>query len=403
MRLARLALAALALVALAANADTALDPKQSVADFDAVWKAIDRDYAYHGDSRAAWKRARDTWRPRAKTASRIELAAALDGLLSTLRDENVALAQPFPGLPRAVPEEADIWARWRDGAAVIEAVRIFGDGDVAGLRPGDVILSVDGVAIDRAVNERLRGSATNAAARDWALRRIVAGPRAGAMRLEVASKGRRRLTVVERRGTPPAAPQAVLARRVGDARDLGYLRLKGPLDDAKVVAEFDAALDALAGTRGLLLDLREVTGRAASHEVTVAILGRFVKSPSAWQRREGTKRATDTAAPRGAAYEAPVAVLVDRWTAGEGEALAAGLAAVAKARIVGTPMAGLRGDLAEFRAPHSGIGVRFPTQRALMPDGTPRERVAPSLTVDLSQPQVGAGDPILYQALKLLE
>ena len=170
MRLARLALAALALVALPANADTALDPKQSVADFDAVWKAIDRDYAYHGESRAAWKRARDTWRPRAKTASRIELAAALDGLLSTLRDENVALAQPFPGLPRAVPEEADIWARWRDGAAVIEAVRIFGDGDVAGLKPGDVIVSVDGVAIDRAVNERLRGSAANAAARDWALR-----------------------------------------------------------------------------------------------------------------------------------------------------------------------------------------------------------------------------------------
>jgi len=29
--------------------------------------------------------------------------------------------------------------------------------------------------------------------------------------------------------------------------------------------------------------------------------------------------------------------------------------------------------------------------------------VAPSLAVDLSQPQVGAGDPILYQALKLLE
>jgi carboxyl-terminal processing protease len=403
MRLARLALGALALVALAARGEAPLDPGQSLADFDAVWKAIDRGYAYHAGSHSAWKRARDVWRPRARTASRAQLAAALDGLLSTLHDENVALAKSLPGMPRAVPEEADLWARWRDGAAVIEAVRIFGDGDVAGLKPGDVIVSVDGVPIERAVTERLRGSTPDARARDWALRRIVAGPRAGQVRLEVASKGRRRTAVVERRSTPAATAQAVLARRVGDARDLGYLRLKGPLEDANGVAEFDAALDALAGTRGLLLDLREVTGRAASHEAVVAMLGRFVRAPAAWQRREGTKRAVDTAPPRRSAYEAPVAVLVDRWTAGEGEALAAGMVAVAKARLVGTPMAGLRGELTEFRAPHSGIAVRFPSHRVQLPDGSPRERLAPSVAVDLSQPQVGAGDPILYQALKLLE
>ena len=400
MRLARLAGWTLLFVALAAGAEAPLERKQALADFDAVWRAIDREYAYHGESHASWKRAREAWRPRARTTSRADLAAALEGLLSTLHDENVAAVGAGP---RTVPEESDVWARWRDGAAVIEAVRIFGDGDVAGLKPGDIVLSVDGVAIERAVDERLRGASPGAAARDWALRRILSGPRVGQMRLEVASKGRRRLAVVERRATAPATAQAVLARRVGDARDLGYLRLKGPLDDPKLVAEFDTALDALAGTRGLLLDLREVTGRAPSHEVTVAILGRFVRAPAPWQRRDGAKRATDVAAPRASAYEAPVAVLVDRWTAGEGEALAAGLLAVARARLVGTPMAGLRGELTEFRAPNSGIAVRFPAQRALLPDGTPRERLVPAVGVDLSQPQVGAGDPILYQALKLLE
>jgi hypothetical protein len=47
--------------------------------------------------------------------------------------------------------------------------------------------------------------------------------------------------------------------------------------------------------------------------------------------------------------------------------------------------------------------VRFPAQRALLPDGTARERLVPSIVVDLSQPQAGAGDPILYQGLRLLE
>jgi len=117
----------------------------------------------------------------------------------------------------------------------------------------------------------------------------------------------------------------------------------------------------------------------------------------------GSARTIDKVTPRATPYTAPLVVLVDRWTAGEGEALAAGLAAVANARLVGTPMAGLRGEMREVRAPNSGIAVRFPAQRALTPGGAPRERLVPSLVVDLAQPQAGAGDAILYQGLKLVE
>jgi hypothetical protein len=94
---------------------------------------------------------------------------------------------------------------------------------------------------------------------------------------------------------------------------------------------------------------------------------------------------------------------VDRWTAGDGEALAAGLAAVAGARLVGTRMAGMRGELREVRLPHSGIAVRFPAERLLHVDGTPREALRPAIEVDLAAPAGGPGDPILYQALKLFE
>ena len=59
----------------------------------------------------------------------------------------------------------------------------------------------------------------------------------------------------------------------------------------------------------------------------------------------------------GTGYRAPLLVLVDRWTAGEGEALAAGLKAIADARMVGTASAGLRGEPREVTLPHSGIVV----------------------------------------------
>ena len=66
-------------------------------------------------------------------------------------------------------------------------------------------------------------------------------------------------------------------------------------------------------------------------------------------------------------------------------------------------MAGLRGILQEVRLPNSAIAVRFPAERALHADGTPRESIRPAISVDLAAPQGGPGDPILYQALKLLE
>jgi hypothetical protein len=66
-------------------------------------------------------------------------------------------------------------------------------------------------------------------------------------------------------------------------------------------------------------------------------------------------------------------------------------------------MAGLRGELREVKLPHSRLGVAFPGEKAFLPDGTPREALRPQVPVDLAAPSGGPGDPILYQALKLLE
>ena len=76
---------------------------------------------------------------------------------------------------------------------------------------------------------------------------------------------------------------------------------------------------------------------------------------------------------------------------------------MAGARIVGTRMAGLHGEIREVALPHSAIKVHFPGEKALLVDGTPRESLKPDLLVDLAAPQGGPGDPILYQGLRLLE
>jgi C-terminal processing protease CtpA/Prc len=403
---ARRRLLGLALGAFALRAGAALPPPASgfTGDFDVLWRAIESDYAYFGRGHAGWRRARAAWRPRAARArSRGELIAALEGLLGHLHDDHVSLSERTERSPRLVPAETDIWASWKDGTAVVEAVRTYGDADVAGLRPGHAIARIAGMPTQRAVRDRL-GEGADAAARDWALRHELAGPRTGTLQVEVREARGSRTLAIERAAAAGASGPPLIGRRMGEDRDLGYIRLKATLDDPALAGHFDASLEHLRQTRALILDLREVSG-LGGHEVTRAILGRFARATAPWQLREPRHgpRLVDTVDPRPPGYRAPLVVLVDRWTAGEGEALAAGLDAVADARLVGTPMAGLRGELGSVRLPHSGLVARFPVQRALHPDGTPREQLRPDVPVNMAAPDGGPGDPILYQALKLLE
>lgn len=373
-------------------------------DFDAMWRAIDGGYAYFDGAREAWKQARAAWRPRAvKAATQREFVAALEGALDTLHDDHVTLSRRTPVSARRIPSETDIWARWKDGAAVVEAVRTFGDADVAGLRPGDVVTAIQGVAIEEAVRTAV-GDAASARLRERALLRLLAGPRFGVLRIEVRDGRGTRTLAIERAAATPGNGPPLIGRRVGDERDVGYLRVKNADADARFIEHLDAALGYLHDTRGLIVDLRECAG-PASRATTRAVLARFAAGGTPWQLRESRAhgRVTDAVPDGPPPYRAPIVALVDRWTEGEAEALAAGLHEAARARLIGTPAAGLRGDLRAVTLPHARITVRFPAERTLLLDATPREALRPDIAVDLAAPSGGPGDPILYQALKAFE
>jgi C-terminal processing protease CtpA/Prc len=385
----------------------AQESRQGLEDFDALWRAIDTQYAYFEGGHAAWKRAREAWRPKAaKARDRADLVHALEGAIAFLHDDSVFLSEDAPGSPRRMPADTDLWAEWKGSDAVVTAVRAFGDADVAGLRPGHVVMQIDGRPVDRVARDRLRAiSASGPAAMDWALRHVLAGPRKGTVRLDVRDGRGRSLARIERAGASPASGPPIVARRMGEERDVGYIRIRNVLADPRLPSQFDAALDYVRDARALIIDLRE-TPDGGTRASTEAILARFAAQPTQWQAREapGKPRVFDSISPKDSSpYRGRVVVLVDRWTAGEAESLAAGLEAVAKATLVGTPMAGLHGISGEVRLPNSGIVVRFPAEKAFTVDGTPREAVRPSIEVNLAAPSGGPGDPILYQALKLTE
>ncbi|HEY5000002.1 MAG TPA: hypothetical protein VII36_12690, partial [Usitatibacter sp.] len=270
---------------LAAGSATAADltARERGQDFDVLWRAIDTGYAYFDANRGEWRRLRAKDKRDAERAeSRAQFVAALETSLAALHDDHVTLSERSPAAHRRIPFETDLWAAWKNGAATIEAVRTFGDADVAGLRPGDVVTRVDGVPVERAVREYLGTAPPTPRAKDWALRHVLAGPRAGVERIEIRAGSSRNLRPIQRIASAPAKAAAVTARRIGEGRDIAYLRLRIGAADDRIVERFDEALDELVGTRALILDLRDNPG-PGSREVTRAILARFIASPQAFQ------------------------------------------------------------------------------------------------------------------------
>ena len=362
-------------------------------------------YAYFdGASRRRFRTRYAAMAPRIAAAEGAEaFLPLLEELLGALQDDHAYVVERGPRSLRRIPGETDIWARWSEGEARVEAVRIGSEADSVGIGPGHRIVRVQGISIPTAV-QRWSAGASDEGTRDWAVRHLVAGPWSGPFTLDIAhGDGTRRLELLRRVPGEDDAPAPMAWRRIGERRDLAYLRLRDGLGDARIVNELDGLLARLAGARALLLDLRDLND-PGDPAVTRALLGRFALGRIAWQVRErrlgsGSSKETDYIQGEGVRNTLPVFALVDRWTAGEGESFAAGLHACG-ATLIGTRMAGLRGIAGETHLPHSGLTVRYPVERTLLDDGRPRESLRPQVLVDMSQPSGGPGDPILYQALK---
>ncbi|HEY2630511.1 MAG TPA: hypothetical protein VGI57_15370, partial [Usitatibacter sp.] len=170
-------LVALLLSAATAFAAPPASPRQQGEDFDALCKGIDQGYAYFDGERPQWKQSCEKWRPAAiRAVARADFVAALEGLVFELHDDNVTLSEYSPGHPRRLPWETDLYAIWRDNVAYLDSVRIFGDADVAGMRPGVSILKIDDIPVEQATRNRLGAGTSPRRALSWALRHALSGP-----------------------------------------------------------------------------------------------------------------------------------------------------------------------------------------------------------------------------------
>ncbi len=381
-------------------------------DFDYAWREVASTYAYFDAKATSWSDV-----PRLYSAdlqrvtTRDEFVGLLERVLEELYDPHTQLTVNTATSPRLVPSGSDLWAEWRGGQAIVTQVRADSDAQRAGVKPTAVIVSINGMAIADAVELRLGRTYphTVAAARDWALRAVLAGPHNARRVLQVREGDTNRTAELPARdqfGTAAPTPVSHSELRPG----IGYIRLNDSLGNDATVEAFDRALGALRETRALIVDLRN-TPSGGNSNVARGILGRFVSRELPYQkhvlpseeRETGVRRSwLELVSPRGGfVYRRPVAVLVNHWTGSMGEGLAIGFTATDSATVVGTSMAGLAGATYRVSLPHTGIGMNVPAERLYHVDGTPREAFRPKVVVDVVGADAGE-DPFVLAALRAL-
>ena len=378
------------------------------ADFNTLCAEAGDTYAYFDTKPLQWNHVCELYRPQlGEVRNREEFVTLLERVIDELHDPHSQLNTNTPKSYRLVPSGTDLWAEWRDGRAVITQVRENSDAARAGIRAGMTVVTLDRQPIADRVEARLGRSYphTAAAARDWALRSVLAGVHDTARVLRLQSGGK------TREFSLPAHDQSFRGARPVSSSEIrpgvGYIRLEDSLGDDATIAAFDGALATLRSTRSLIIDLRN-TASGGNSSVARGILGRFVREEAAYQKhilpaeekQTGVRRSwLELVTPRGERYERPVVVLVNRWTGSMGEGLAIGFDATGAAQVVGSEMSRLVGATYTISLPATGIHVNVPAERLQHVNGLPRERFRPKIYVDV---QVTGEDPFLARALDLL-
>jgi carboxyl-terminal processing protease len=326
---------------------------------------------------------------RAMAGARLGLTDALDG------DSAYLDAEEWKLLQQPTKDDADIGAvlTRRFGFLMVVAPRVGSPAEKAGLRTGDILKTIDGH------HTRPLAAASG--------QRMLRGAPGSTVKLTVLRAGVDPLEVSVVRERLVAAPPSSRILEGGT----GYLKMTEL--SAKSADEARTVVEGLkrGGVKSLVLDLRGAAQGAPAEGVKVAEL--FMNG-GVVAKLSGTKTPEQilSAAPKGAAWEGPLAVLIDTGTSGAGEIVAAALHDADRGPLVGERTFGRVGI--QKQLPLAEGGMILTVARYVSPKGTAihGQGIQPTVPVS-SGPDDGSDeaatptptpgkDPILDKALELL-
>lgn len=311
------------------------------------------------------------------------------------------------------PTGADIYAEYVDGSAHIVDVKADSAAFIQGLRPKMVIVQVDGVSIDDAI-QIVTGrniDALTTEQKNYALNIALGGKRYQPRQLAILS-GSDINTValaasydsINRLKEGPAVSFA-------DKQGVGYIRFNNALGNEETVSGFREALKTLQHSRTFVIDLRN-TPSGGNTGVAEPILGHFVNAKQPYQlyRVQQSGQVYSEAplqqaivTPQQPYIDKPFVVLAGHWTGSMGEGMTIALDALGAKAVIGAPMADLLGGIKQVQLAASGAWLELGFERLYHVNGSFREDFLPSILLAAADTDINGEDPALLAAIKLLD
>ncbi|HKG91261.1 MAG TPA: S41 family peptidase [Gemmatimonadaceae bacterium] len=346
-------------------------PLRAAETFDAAWRIIHETHFDTTFNGVDWQALRTELRPRAEAArSRAELRGVIRDMIGRLRqshfslipaeavDEMSATRSPGNG-GGGGPGDLGFEMRLIGDTFVVSRVMPGGAAAGAGVRPGWTVVSVGGQRLSelrgRMPKELAESHARTRAA--YAAMGLLGGSAGSSVPVEFRDgRDKRVARTLQRRpetgdsvrfGNLPVVYTRFESERLTPAGGprVGVIRFN--IWMARILPQFDAAIDSMRGMDGIVIDIRGNPGGVGA--LVMGTAGHFLTQESklgTMKLRRGdlnyvaNPRRVNASGQRVEPFAGPVAILTDRLSASTSEVFAGGLQAVGRARVIGDTSAG---------------------------------------------------------------
>ncbi|MCR5266879.1 MAG: S41 family peptidase [Cyanobacteria bacterium RUI128] len=319
--------------------------------YDESWKVIKKDYIDSSYNSQDWKRWRGKYNGKLKTDE--DARVAVETMVASLDDNYTRFLTQKEYTEQANSIDSHITGvgvniMSKAGTTVIYSVIEGTPAEKAGLRAGDVVLSVDGKSASGLDISKVA--------------EIIRGPENSCVTLKLKRGKYTLIRKIIRKKIEIKSVEASVK-----SNNIGYIKIKSFIG-SNTASDFVSALKTVDKTKGLILDLRGNTGGLLTNAVIVANLfvndGVIVSIVS----KKGRKHDI-TAQMSMPVVKKPMVVLVDGASASASEILSGALKDNKKAVLVGTRTFG-KGLVQQIVPLPNGTGINITIAKYLTPDGS---------------------------------
>jgi C-terminal processing protease CtpA/Prc len=365
------------------------DRATRLADVALAWNILQHFYPYFDVVQTDWPQAlRAALTSAANDPDERAFLITLRRMVAQLHDGHGGVYHPSDSIAYTAPA---IFG-WVEGRLVITDVA---DAGADGLRPGDIVLKVDGKSSVEALaeSEALISGATPQWCRYVALNRLRVGAKDSEIRLDVQTQTGQVRSVVLRRNIETQTLEETRPPKVDELRPgIFYLALDRIKDE-----DFQAVLPRLEQAKGIIFDLRgypTVSPVVISHLIDKPVesarwLVPVVTTPDHAHMVEYDTRGRWTLEPIAPRLKARIAFLTDGRAISYAESYMGIIEAYKLAEIVGEPTAGTNGNVNPFALP-GNYTVVWTGMKVLKHDGSRHHGVGIRPTTPVSRTIRGA-------------